>query len=1419
MKNIKSIIVFLLCIGFGQTTFAKEPNKSEKPNSPKIITTNSEINLRIDCAPSRTERDIQINNVQARLQVGGDIWWDRDDGRYIVPKVAVGSNMDEVSSLFAGGVWLGGFDPGGSLKVAASTYGQGGYDYYPGPLDDNTGLTESTICQQWDEFFEVTGDEVQRAIRGYDDAINNGLEFSVDSVSLNVRTWPGQGNDNFEDRYGFPLPDTKAGLGSFWDQNDDGVYSPELGDFPIIDIRGCEPVTRNEAKELVPDNMLFWIYNDAGNTHNESDGDAIRMEVQVQAFGYATNDAINDMTFYRYKLINRASEDIRETYFAMWVDPDLGCFTDDYSGCDVSRSLAFTYNADEIDGTNGEDCDQGTPSYGATVPLVGTDYFRGPIAPKVVTDATDPLAVPHVIKKSDQVDGFSGLMVGDSIFIRDPNFGIGEEGDFGFELGMSSCMIYNNAAVGNPPAGTTDPNTPQQYYGYLDAKWLNDEPLTRGGTGLNPGAPEEDITRYAFSDPPNMSGGWSMWEERTNGVGEGDRRTVQASGPFLLKPNAINELIVGAVWVPDVRHPGPSLAKLTSADDIAQSLFDECFDIIDGPDAPSICPIALDQEIILVLHNDSLESNNAFLEYSEIDIFAPEETADGEPISETQRTYLFEGYKIFQLVGPGISSSQLNDVESARIVAQVDLENGITDLYNWKATPNPAPATAGAESNVWIPELKVSGANQGIQNTFRITTDQFSADDPTLINHKKYYFMAVAYAYNEFARFDASQANSTQPTPYLEGRENISTYIVTPRPIVYDKLNASYGDGAEVTRLHGVGVGGNNLELKEEMYDQILSGTFDGRLEYEEGAGPVTVKVYNPLEVQNGRFQLEIIGDHDPNICAIDASTAIWKLTHVETGKEFTSEYSIDEINEQLIADFGISIELNQTNLVGTNIDANNGALDASSQYLLNDAIPWFRGITDGLQDVEDEQIGFGRNLFNFIKTASDVTDPVAASADPNQRFQTLGDGEWYPFPLVSTSPEANGIPYVSPGWFSANNQSRIRLSGNMLRNMNNVDIIMTPDKSKWSRCIVVETGNQYFFPDDQEMLKIKLKPSLGVNGGSDPSINPTGMSYFPGYAIDVETGKRLNIFFGENSFFNQAFADAANADDNRPDNDGDGLEIGDDMLYNPSDRFFQDAVDFVGLTDPEDYIKLFMGGHHYVYVTRQEYDGCDLIRNRYDEGAPLFSQIDMYQSVTWCSMTMCQPGQSLLPYSDVVIPSELKFRLRVEKPYNIETAFNILNTNASCFPADDSRLPLYEFEIVDKQLEELVEEEFESALDNVLAVPNPYYAYSAYETGATNKTIKITNLPARAIVTIFTLDGKFVTQFDRDERVTERTGANPGVNTSQVLPDIDWNLQNSAGIPIASGVYLIHISAPELGEEKTIKWFGINRKFDPSGL
>jgi len=93
--------------------------------------------------------------------------------------------------------------------------------------------------------------------------------------------------------------------------------------------------------------------------------------------------------------------------------------------------------------------------------------------------------------------------------------------------------------------------------------------------------------------------------------------------------------------------------------------------------------------------------------------------------------------------------------------------------------------------------------------------------------------------------------------------------------------------------------------------------------------------------------------------------------------------------------------------------------------------------------------------------------------------------------------------------------------------------------------------------------------------------------------------------------------------------------------------------------------------------------------------------------------------------------------------------------------------------------------------------VPNPYYAYSDYERNALDNRIKITNLPEKCVVTIYNMSGTKIRQFKKDEDKTS----------------IDWDLKNFAGVPISSGIYLIHIKNED--GERIIKWFGSMRPID----
>ena len=122
------------------------------------------------------------------------------------------------------------------------------------------------------------------------------------------------------------------------------------------------------------------------------------------------------------------------------------------------------------------------------------------------------------------------------------------------------------------------------------------------------------------------------------------------------------------------------------------------------------------------------------------------------------------------------------------------------------------------------------------------------------------------------------------------------------------------------------------------------------------------------------------------------------------------------------------------------------------------------------------------------------------------------------------------------------------------------------------------------------------------------------------------------------------------------------------------------------------------------------------------------------------------------------------------------------------------------------------------SALDLINIVPNPYYAFSVYETGVLDNRVKITNLPEACTVSIYNLSGTLVKRFKKGETMTNHTPKAAGDEASWHDGSLDWDLKNTAGIPISSGVYIIHVEVPFADGttgEKIIKWFGVMRPID----
>ncbi|HMQ49300.1 MAG TPA: hypothetical protein PKA00_17820 [Saprospiraceae bacterium] len=1338
------------------------------PERQAPVNNNGQVSYRENCTAAKAQIDQAINNIRARLTTGGDVWWDGSDGRYIAPKVPPG--VPEVSSIFAGAVWLGGVDDGQNLKVAAQTYGRsgGGNDYWPGPLNPNNALenpggTDQETCSNWDAFFVVTAEEIDEHLRLYNESIEKGIPYDPTMIPKGVRGWPGKGNPFFFEVNDFELPSTQQGLAGFQDNNGDFLYNPLDGDFPVIEIRGCEDETPQ-----YPDEMIFWIYNDNGNIHSESNADPIGMEIQVQAFAYATNDQLNNMTFQRFKLINRAIEPIDSTFFAMWVDADLGCDEDDNIGCDTLRSLMYIYNSDVLDGNPGCSCPSGAATYCDEIPLLGIDYFRGP---------------------QEYIYAADGVTIVDSV-----------------ELGMSAFTYYNRPGVGPWPPEMEDPNGALEHYRYLTGSWRDGSPFTYGGSGYGGTEP----INYAFTEAPDDPNGWSMC---TAGLEIGDRRTIQASGPFRLEPGAVNELIVGMVWIPEASYPCPDIKSLQSADDISQALFDNCFDITDGPDAPDLDIIELDQEFVIIMTNDPVTSNNAFEAYSERGLEIPETTTD--------TNYVFEGYKLYQLKNSSITLSPetVNDPTKVRLIAQVDIKNGVDKVFNW----NPVDDSP-LDFDYLEPELMVNGQDQGIRHTFRITQDAFAEGNArALINHRKYYFVAVAYGFNDYEPFDPI-AVAGQKKPYLEGRGNIGDdvtrlpyYTAIPRPITDRQLRSDYGDGAVITRLDGIGSGGVFLNLSDDtraaMEEAFAKNEpFAGDLVYAEGQGPILVQVYNPIDVVDGEFELRFVDDNmDDEVLETDAR---WELTNLGTGEVIASERTIEELNEQIIKEYGFTISIGQVDEPGAKTDDNNGYVGFSVDYKEESGDQWLGYIPEG---VDFTPIGGDNFMFDYISTAFGQADDVL---DPEGGLTQFGQTPFMPYYILDwRSRDLADSPFLGPVWAN-NSASGVVRGQSKASDINNVDIVFTSNKDLWSRCVIIESANRFYtdagFQTEGEYGQFDLRKGLSVgkddtdddglpdqDGALDGSNPQEGMGWFPGYAVDVETGQRLNVFFGENSVYDGSLLGGAFTQG----------ATGRDMMFNPtSDILLTSDLS----TIPYPYV---VGCQHMVYVTKTAYDECELFRVNFKKSASPFTKVKAVKEITWAGMIVMAPDTRMKSYAEGLIPNDVTVKMRVTNSYQVEKDDgDDDNGDQRTGSGQNNYHPMYRFKIEGKQALPLDEIAIENALDFINIVPNPYYGFSDYETSQFTTTVKITNLPAKCVVTIYTLDGKFIRQYNRDEVGIVPEGETRGIVRRQITPDLEWDLKNDRAIPVASGVYLVHVAAEGLGE-RTLKWFGVGRQFDPSGL
>lgn len=217
--------------------------------------------------------------------------------------------------VFSAGLWVGGFDQGGALHMAAQTYRYGESDFWCGPLNSVSGAPFNS--SQWDALWGVQKSEIDY----------HKLNFNQSSYVIpdDILFWPGSSYQGIQQV-----------IAPFADLDQDGVYNPSNGDYPVVQ----------------GDDAIYFVFNDMYAAHTQTGG--LPLGVEVYAMSWQVNSvdpALRNTVFVRYRIRNRSVFDYSNLRLGIFADFDIGNPFDDHYGTRVDKQMLYAMNGDSLDGS------------------------------------------------------------------------------------------------------------------------------------------------------------------------------------------------------------------------------------------------------------------------------------------------------------------------------------------------------------------------------------------------------------------------------------------------------------------------------------------------------------------------------------------------------------------------------------------------------------------------------------------------------------------------------------------------------------------------------------------------------------------------------------------------------------------------------------------------------------------------------------------------------------------------------------------------------------------------------------------------------------------------------------------------------------------------------------------------------------
>lgn len=418
------------------------------------------------------------NSIRTCIASNGRLFWTGNGGLFELPEYSY-----ETSFMQLGGLWLAGFSGPSGYAGAHQLYDEGEKsDFIPGILTDLSEDNELVPIEGFNRIWRVNRADIEAHIKDYQE------DSKITNPIPSIYRWPGRGNPHSPEYNGLAIPEYRYEMAPFWDENFDGIYNPDDGDFPAIE-------GRSGFLLPFPDEMLWFSFHDY-HSNRLTNTPPLAVEVHCLVFGYncSEGEALDNTIFVNYTLINKSPARLDSLYAGLFLDFSVGCPEDDYLGTIAETGTVYAYNADSFDGP----C-PGATAYGYEPPVVSCTMFEE----LIVTDAA----------REEPID---------TLFLRP----------------FTHIMPLPGPGETAPPAQAF-PVSPLGFYRYLTGRWRDGTPLYFGGNGFQSSNLE---VPYIFPGLPTEP--WT-WTEKSAQRPPGYRRAIASSGHFRLSPRGVNRFTVG----------------------------------------------------------------------------------------------------------------------------------------------------------------------------------------------------------------------------------------------------------------------------------------------------------------------------------------------------------------------------------------------------------------------------------------------------------------------------------------------------------------------------------------------------------------------------------------------------------------------------------------------------------------------------------------------------------------------------------------------------------------------------------------------------------------------------------------------------------------------------------------------------------